>query len=124
MAAAPFPLDLGAPAFGQSMSAAALAFSAAGGFDVGNFAPMTQLHPREMVLPARLADPIRDMVANHSSGLSGMRSGDVHHHYNTSFSSQFGAPKSFKRQLAEHESDVSALVERSIRRAVRSGRIK
>jgi hypothetical protein len=67
MAAAPFPIDLGAPAFGAAMAAAASAqgavAAAAGGFDIGDVAPITQLHPREMVLPAHLADRIRDMTA-------------------------------------------------------------
>ncbi len=69
MAAAPFPLNLAAPAFGAAMSAAALAFapvvaSAAGGFDIPRgLNPMTQLHEEEMVLPAHIANPLRDSLA-------------------------------------------------------------
>lgn len=69
MAAAPFPLNLSAPAFGAAMSAAAMAFapvvaSASGGFDIPKgLNPMTQLHEEEMVLPAHIANPLRDSLA-------------------------------------------------------------
>lgn len=73
MAAAPFPLNLSAPAFGASMAAAALAFGSAGfaaegGYDVpamagpgvdGRGGQMGIVHPREMVLPAHIADNFR-----------------------------------------------------------------
>lgn len=67
MAAAPWPLNLSAPAFGASMASMALAFtsvaSAAGGFDVPRgLNPLTQLHEEEMVLPARHANVIRDLA--------------------------------------------------------------
>lgn len=73
MAAAPFPLNLGAPAFGAAMSALALSFapmaSAAGGFDIpGTLNPITQLHAKEMVLPAKYADVIRDMADGNGGG--------------------------------------------------------
>jgi hypothetical protein len=70
MAAAPFPIDLGAPAFGAAMAAAAsgfgaVGFSAAGGWDIpGGVNPITQLHAEEMVLPASIANPLKKMVAN------------------------------------------------------------
>lgn len=69
MAMAPFPLNLGAPAFGASMMAAALAYapmaSAEGGwYDTGSGNPLTQLHAREMVLPAHVASPMRDMISS------------------------------------------------------------
>ena len=41
--------------------------SASGGFDVGNFAPVTQLHPKEMVLPAALANRVRNMTGGGGS---------------------------------------------------------
>lgn len=83
MAAAPFPLNLTAPAFGAAMSAAAMAYapmaSAAGGYDIpGGVNPVTQLHQREMVLPAELADRVRGMTG----GASGGREGDLHMHVN------------------------------------------
>jgi hypothetical protein len=70
MAAAPFPLNTQAPAFGAAMSALAGSYmgmlapaaSAEGGFDIpAGMNPVTQLHQREMVLPAQYADVIRGM---------------------------------------------------------------
>lgn len=82
MAAAPFPLNLGAPAFGAAMSAAALAFapaaSAAGGYDIpGSINPIVQAHAREMILPAKHADVIRSMADG--SGGAGPSSGATIH---------------------------------------------
>jgi hypothetical protein len=76
MAAAPFPLNLSAPAFGAEMFGLASAFSipaASGGFDIpAGVNPLTQLHQSEMVLPANIADPLRQSI---SSGNVGMGSG-------------------------------------------------
>lgn len=82
MAAAPFPLNLGAPAFGAAMAAAAMAFapvaSASMGFDIpAGLNPMTQLHAREMVLPAQHADVIR-ALAQQPALLGGGGGGDLH----------------------------------------------
>ena len=74
-AAAPWPINMTAPAVGAEMAAAALSFSAAGGFDIpANLNPVTQLHAREMVLPAHIADPLRESLAGGSQG------GDTHVH--------------------------------------------
>jgi len=67
-AGAPWPVDLGAPAFGIAMGAAAESASAsvaaAGGYDVpAGVTPVTKLHPKEMVLPAHLANAVRSMAA-------------------------------------------------------------
>lgn len=77
-AGAPWPIDLGAPAFGASMAAAASGFgsvaSAAGGWDRVPFddAPAL-LHRNEMVLPAHLAENVRNMTGKGGGG------GDTHH---------------------------------------------
>lgn len=78
---APWPIDMGAPAFGASMAAAAAGLgsvaSAAGGWDRVPYddAPAL-LHRNEMVLPANLADRVRGMTdgGGESSG------GDTHYH--------------------------------------------
>lgn len=67
-AAAPWPVNMGAPAFGASMAAAAASFnvaaSAEGGFDIpSGVNPVTQLHQEEMVLPADIANPLRQGLA-------------------------------------------------------------
>ena len=76
MAAAPFPLNLGAPAFGATMAQTAMgfaAFSAEGGFDIpSGVNPLVQTHAREMILPAEHADTIRSM---------GGKGGGTHNHY-------------------------------------------
>lgn len=67
-AGAPWPVNIGAPAFGASMYAASAAFGAGlaaeKGFDIpAGMNPVTQLHQKEMVLPAEQADVIRGMAA-------------------------------------------------------------
>lgn len=47
--------------------------SASGGFDIpAGVNPMTQLHAEEMVLPAHIANPMRDMLAGGGGGSGGM----------------------------------------------------
>lgn len=79
---APWPVDMGAPAFGASMAAVAAGFgsvaSAAGGWDrvPVDDAPAL-LHRNEMVLPANLAERVRGMTDQGGAG-----GGVHHHHYN------------------------------------------
>ena len=71
----------GIPVVGPAMAAAAYAetmgmvmgglavASASGGFDIpSGMNPMTQLHEEEMVLPAHIANPMRDMLSNGGGG--------------------------------------------------------
>lgn len=80
-AGAPWPVDMGAPAFGAAMAASASGFgavaSAAGGWDrvPADDAPAL-LHRNEMVLPANLADRVRGMTEPGGAGVV------HHHHYN------------------------------------------
>ncbi len=49
---------------------------AARGFDIpAGLNPLTQLHQREMVLPAQIADPLRDAIGAGSLGRAGSRGG-------------------------------------------------
>lgn len=71
-AAAPWPINMGAPAFGAMMAASAMSFgalaSASGGFDIpSGMNPITQLHAQEMVLPAHIANPLRENLADGGS---------------------------------------------------------
>jgi hypothetical protein len=74
MATNPITAMAAIPAGVAAMEAAMAAFvpvaAASGGFDVGNYSPVTQLHPREMVLPANIADPLRQSLAGRG-GLGG-----------------------------------------------------
>src|SRR5208283_2518742 len=65
MAAAPFPVDLGAPAFGASMTAAAMALV---GFERGGLVPFTGpalVHRGEMVLPAHITSKLLHEPSGH-----------------------------------------------------------
>lgn len=76
MAAAPWPLNMSAPAFGAAMAAAAASFgvvaSAAGGYDIpAGLNPLTQLHEQEMVLPREHANVIRGLADGGQGGGGG-----------------------------------------------------
>lgn len=76
MAAAPFPLNLAAPAYGAAMAAAAMAFTpmlaAEQGFNIpAGVNPIVQAHQREMILPATLSDTVRDMAQVYSETRGG-----------------------------------------------------
>jgi hypothetical protein len=118
MAGAPPPLNLTAPAFGAAMAGAALAFasfSAAGGFDVpAGMNPLTQLHAQEMVLPARLANPMRDMLARFGgAGRGGGAGGDAHLHYAPTIHAPPSA--SLRQMLTDQGSDMVAFVQSALR---------
>lgn len=118
MAAAPFPMNLSAPAFGAAMSAAALAFSpvvasASRGFDIPRgLNPLTQLHQEEMVLPSRYANVIRGMADGEGSASAVAAAAPVVH-----FNVQALDGASVKRVLMANQ---GALVE-SIAKAYRNG---
>jgi phage-related minor tail protein len=75
-AGAPWPIDMGAPAFGAGMAAAAASYapmaSARGGWERVPFdGAMTELHKDEMVLPAHIANPMRQMAMQGGQGGGG-----------------------------------------------------
>lgn len=72
-AAIPFIGWMIAPEAGLAASAAAMAYApmaaASGGYDIpAGLSPITQLHPEEMVLPAPLANTVRDAMEGGSGG--------------------------------------------------------
>jgi hypothetical protein len=70
-AGAPWPLDLGAPGFGLSMEADAASYNLLGerGFDVpAGMMPKMQLHPKETVLPADIAETYRKNAPGNGGG--------------------------------------------------------
>ena len=79
-AGAPWPIDAGAPGFGEAMFEEAMAYnfaSASQGYDIpAGVDPVTQLHAQEMVLPAELANTVRGMAG----GGGGGRGAPVHIH--------------------------------------------
>jgi len=71
MAAAPFPMDLTAPAFGAAMMATAAGFNA---FEKGGIVPRTDLsllHRNEMVLPAHISQSVQKMAESGNQGGGG-----------------------------------------------------
>lgn len=76
-AAAPWPIDMGAPAFGASMFAAATAFNVAayeGGGVVGETG-MAMLHEKEMVLPRPISEKVQKMAESGSGSGNNGRAG-------------------------------------------------
>ena len=98
-AGAPWPVDVGAPAFGAAMAAAAEGFSVAEqGFDVPKgLNPVTQLHSGEMVLPEKYADTIRRLEGGRRDG-----AGEAHLHFHTPDPTTFASwAKQNPRQMRE-----------------------
>jgi hypothetical protein len=94
MAAAPFPINLTAPAFGASMAALAASYGSVAGFDVGAWNlskdQLAVVHAGEMIIPPGLAGGMRGLFetvgndnyrapVNDDSSFSG---GDTHLHFN------------------------------------------
>ncbi len=114
MAGAPWPLDMTAPAFGASMSAAAMAFGTVASLAVGtNDVPadmMAQIHAGERIIPAADNRALMSAVAG-----GGAKGGDTHNHIN--YAPQLmPSGRSFKQDLHNHASDLMALVQTGIRR--------
>lgn len=112
MAAAPFPFDLGAPAFGASMAASAAGFATMASFDKGvDVLPadmIAQVHAGERIIPAADNKAIMDAV-----GANGRRStGEMHLHYAPQLNAD---TPSFQQQLRNHASDVHAMVQAGFR---------
>ncbi len=83
-----------APGVGASTYATAMAYeaTAAGGYDIpANVNPITQLHAKEMVLPAHLAETVRGMAGKGgaSAPSAGSDGGTVNLHINTLDSTSF-----------------------------------
>lgn len=100
-----------AVAFGAVAAYKGLIVSAAGGFDIpSGVNPLTQLHEQEMVLPARLANPLRDMLSNYSPandvGPASASGGDTHNHYYSINAMDGPSFKGFLRGNADHLSTV------------------
>lgn len=113
----PFTLPAAAPAAAAGAAAVMSYNLAAGGYDIpAGVNPLTQLHAQEMVLPARLANPMRDMLASFGSagapapGGHSFSFGDTHIHGAPNMS-----PGDFKQALAEHRANVAGAVADALR---------
>ena len=116
MAAAPFPLDLTAPAFGAEMAANAIAL---GSFAQGtNIVPndmVAQIHAGERIIPRGDNAALLELTARGSAGGSG--GGATHYH--THYSPEIHGQMPFADQLAAHEDNVISMLQRAARRGVR-----
>jgi hypothetical protein len=102
-----------ATVFGAVMAFRGLISSAAGGYDIpSGVNPVTQLHAQEMVLPARLANPMRAMLDNYSAAkqagpiAANDGAGDVHAHFHIHGAMDGPSFKTFLRTNADHLSTV------------------
>ena len=95
MAAAPFPMDLTAPAFGAAMMAAAAGFNA---FEKGGIVPstgMSLVHANEMILPSHISQSVQRMADSGAAGGGGHT-----FHYNPTINGSSSA--SVKDMLDQH----------------------
>jgi hypothetical protein len=113
IAAIPFVGPVLAPVAAATALAGVLAlgktiFSAEGGFDIpAGINPMVQTHAREMILPARYADVIRNMAG----GEGGQARGGDQYHLNV----QAMDSRSFERYLDDNGDAVARVFRRRIR---------
>jgi hypothetical protein len=107
MAAAPFPMDVTAPAFGGSMAAAAAGFAMAerGGVSEGG---MTMLHPKEMVLPPHISEFVQRAA---SGGAAGGPQHTTHINYAPTIHGNAS-----KDILKGHSSEIAGIVRTELRR--------
>lgn len=121
MAAAPFPIDLGAPAFGAAMAAAASGFAAVAQFDKGtNLLPndmLAQVHAGERIVPA--ADNRQIISALNGNGVDQSR-GDTHYHMNYSPELERNPSREWRSHAYAHGDVVLDIV----RKAFRDGKLK
>lgn len=123
MAAVPFPANVVlAPLAAAGTFAAITAFgggigSAEGGWDIpAGVNPLAQLHEKEMVLPAPLAEGVRAMAGQSDTVANLDR--DIHVHFNASI--QALDSQSFERVLQKHSQTMA----RQLVRIFRNGNLK
>lgn len=112
-AAAVAPTPWVGPALAIAAFAATMALcmgamhSAEGGFDIGNYEPLTQLHAKEMVLPANLSEGFRQII---SQGNTSGKSGNTTNHYTNNMNISAQDVDSFNRSSTDiHKQAVRQL---------------
>ena len=101
--------------------------SAAGGYDIpAGVNPLVQAHAQEMILPARIANPMRDMLADYSgggagsaaSGADGAGGGDTHHWHISAMDA-----RSFETYLRRNSDTLAGVLNDKVRAGAKiSGR--
>jgi hypothetical protein len=114
MAAAPWPIDMGAPAFGATMLGAAMAFEYGGivpGVTTGDSVPAL-LTPGEAVLPKSLTEGLQN--AARSGNMGG--SPEVHVHIHQTNHVQALDSEGVERVLNEHKDTLAQHFNDHVRR--------
>ncbi|MDR3471601.1 MAG: hypothetical protein P4M09_07905 [Devosia sp.] len=110
----------GAAAFSGVMAFESLLPSAAGGYDIpAGVNPLVQTHAEEMILPARIANPLRNMLAANDAGANdggGLGGGGNHYHTHTwQITGAIDGP-SLRRVLQANPADHEAAMESLVRK--------
>ena len=94
--------------------------SAAGGYDIpAGVNPLVQAHAEEMILPARIANPMRDMLGAYAAntnapsaanGDAGQGGGDVHHWHISAMD-----PRSFETYLRRNSDTLAGALNAKVR---------
>ena len=117
MAAAPWPMDMTAPAFGAQMAATAISM---GSFAVGtNVVPndmVAQIHAGERIIPKADNDRLLSLTERGAGAAGG---GGGTNHYHTHYSPVVNGQMPFADQLDAHEGAVNGRLQRAARRGVR-----
>jgi hypothetical protein len=126
-AAAPWPIDMGAPAFGASMAAAAASLGSVAMYDVGAWNlskdQLAMVHSGEMIIPADMAGGMRSLFKGAANGNAPIAAnqnggGDTHIHYSPVIHERERV--GLKQLLAN---DSRTMLE-FIHRSVRDGKLK
>lgn len=110
-AGAPWPIDMGAPAFGASMSANALSYMGMLSLDVGAWNlkndTVAQLHKGEMVVPQNFAEGMRS-----GRGI-GVGAGDINMHYGPTINAR--EPATLSQMLSRESGEMLSWLNRQFR---------
>ncbi|HWR15171.1 MAG TPA: hypothetical protein VN577_10100 [Terriglobales bacterium] len=121
-AGAPWPIDMGAPAFGMSMAAAAAGYSSYGFAEKGALVQddqLFQLHKNETVLPAEISNPMRAML---SKGTFGGRDQQITS--NTTLNIQAYDGTSVKQMFETHGDVLGRIMVTKLKKAVKNGEFR
>lgn len=122
MAAAPWPIDMTAPAFGASMAASAMSFGAfEKGLDIVPNDMIAQVHEGERIIPKADNSALINLAARGAGMAAGAGSaggaagGDTHNHFAPVIHANGVDPKSVMQALESNFGDFTSLLKRAAR---------
>ena len=114
MAAAPWPMDMDAPAFGAQMAAAAMSMgSFAQGVDVVPNDMIAQIHAGERIMPAADNSKLMDMASRGAGGGGG--GGDTHNHFSPTIHANGADPRAVMSAIEGNFGDFKRVVGKAMR---------